>query len=528
MAQNISSRATTLAIVKKAAPTGALVAPTTGDQFIKVQPDLLLTPSFNPVPNPELTTDIMPGKSTVASGAHTGVMSHLLQGSGVAGQKPNYGTFLESYFGRVRTWTGAEATALANSTTDQIKVSTADATKFKRGDAVLVQHSTLVWEVSPIAQVNTDSLDLAYRLKSPPAAGTKLGKPVTYYPASTELPVFDCFEYLADGVAGLETETDCRVTSISISASAQNNAQATFNWNAVDYALNDPAQASSTEFKIEAGTDTFIMSDTTGVAVDETVTLDHADYTPGGLAQELQTKVRAAGTQSPKTFENVTVAYNATERAFVFTPEATQKITIAWSETNSDDSLARMLGFYPKVDAVADAVGDAIQSPAVVKPKYSWQSSVSKSYSTADPVLVQGHRWYIGRNVSENVCVDASTVDFTLDTPKGTLPSVCEEGGVRGYSDQERNFSMSGTIYMEPNDLRYYPEFRKQETVSFAFIGGRKSVGGSFIKGETYCFYCSSAVIQSIVPSAVEDAKSWDITLQAFGAPGGSVFLTFL
>ena len=92
---SILTRSTVVALMKETTE-GTPVPPGASTDYVAIQDDFKMTPSFDVLTNAELKSSI--GKSQPILGAEhpSASFSHYLRSSGVAGQAPNYGKLLES------------------------------------------------------------------------------------------------------------------------------------------------------------------------------------------------------------------------------------------------------------------------------------------------------------------------------------------------------------------------------------------------------------------------------------------------
>jgi len=244
MAQLISVRTSTLAVVKKTAE-GTLTKPTAGNQFLAIQPDISFSPNFTTVENPEIKNDIMAGQVAISGEEPSATFSHLFKGSGTAGGAPAFGTLLESTFGTVRSQT-ADTPLATGSTKSILKMSNSNANKVAKGDTLLIKGSGGTNELMPVSGVSGTDVSLAFDIPdavvSSIGSSANVGAFTSYVPKSTDLPVFDLWHYLGGGTGGLETLQDGRTVSVAISANAKENINGTYTLEGTAYRLNDTAQ----------------------------------------------------------------------------------------------------------------------------------------------------------------------------------------------------------------------------------------------------------------------------------------------
>jgi len=93
-----SSRANVLGI-KKEVTEGTLVDPAATTDFVALQPDVTLTPSFEVLESEEIRNSIGSAKPIQGLEQPEMSFSHYLKASGVEGTAPEFGDLLESAFG---------------------------------------------------------------------------------------------------------------------------------------------------------------------------------------------------------------------------------------------------------------------------------------------------------------------------------------------------------------------------------------------------------------------------------------------
>jgi len=134
---SIVTRSSVLAL-KKEVTEGTPVKPTASTDYIAQQDDFTMEPSFDVLENAELKSSIAKSKSILGAENPSASLSHYLRGSGVAGQKPNYGFLLEACLGAVAA-ASTEYPTVSSSTVTTIKVNTGIGANFQRGQALLIK-----------------------------------------------------------------------------------------------------------------------------------------------------------------------------------------------------------------------------------------------------------------------------------------------------------------------------------------------------------------------------------------------------
>lgn len=533
MAQLTSTRSSSVALTRKLVE-GPLKAPEATD-FTAIQTgDFSIAANFETVENLELLNDIMVGQPTISGESPTGSMSHYWKGSGTEGEDPEFSILLESSFGQKKT-AKAGLAAAASSTTSVIKVASGHG--LSKGDAVLVKHSAHEHEIRPIKSVTATELNLGFDLNQAPAASTSLGRCVTYSPSSIDLPVFDCWHYMGDGKAGLETIKDCRTVSATITAAAKDNINCSYSFEGTAYSLNDPDHAA---YEVVSGKNTFVLiygkaSDTSNYPT-ESVTLDAGFYTAAGLAEELQKKLVAIS-QAGYDFTGLRVTYSKTDKKFSIQPLANDNTVVSkvgvkmTTSTRTSAELAAFLGFSEGADKEVGSSatgGDAAVSDVETVPS-NYIKGVTPSFDSSPPIIARKQQLFLGANSSDNVCLETSSVTVTIGTPKTLLTSICPESGNFATVINSRTATVSLAAFYESNDQRFFRSFKEGSKTSFALVGGARAAD-NYVAGNSYSIYGSEATITSMAITGSDDVYTIELELACFspGDGSGSIFCSFL
>jgi len=95
-----ATRSTVLAIVRESVE-GTLVKPTSALEYVAIQDDIEMTPTFEQLASAEVRASIGQSKNAQGLEVPTASFSHYLRNSGSAGIPPNYALMLESAFGEM-------------------------------------------------------------------------------------------------------------------------------------------------------------------------------------------------------------------------------------------------------------------------------------------------------------------------------------------------------------------------------------------------------------------------------------------
>ena len=189
-------KATVLA-TKKETTEGTLVLPTTGADFVPMQPDASIKPNIESLSNDEIRSSIGLAKPIQGLESPEASFSLYLKHSGVEGQAPNYGELLEAVFGST-TVQSTERTLTTGSTTSVVNLA-AGGSDYARGKAILLKDATNNFQIRPVHSVSTNALTLGFNLSVAPLTGTTCGKFVNFSPANDSHPSISVTKYNGNG-----------------------------------------------------------------------------------------------------------------------------------------------------------------------------------------------------------------------------------------------------------------------------------------------------------------------------------------
>lgn len=528
MSNLVSQRRSTAAIVLKHFES-MLRKPTAGSQFIALQPDFSLNPNFTTTENIELKDDIMSGKNIVTGEAPGGTLSHYFTGSGKPGVAPEYGPILQTTFGGYRALP-AEVMTVAGSTRSILKFSEGNAAMFTKGDGMLIKDNANGWALRPVESVNGDEVTLGFQLSAAPAAGVGTSQYVTYFPLNDNLPVFDIWHYLGGGESGVETIANCRTTSLTINATAKDLINSTFNFEGTDYGFNEEYVDNLTLFE---SNNTFRLISEKSKA-GELVTLEAKKYEnsdgdpdPAALAAEFQAKVRRVTGYSA-----ATMSYSATTKKFTFTSTKGYNLDF-YSEGGGNPSLAKILGYKQEDVLDNDLRTGAFTSPNTLFLTRDYRHGLTEVYDDADPIIARGQRLFIG-DLTDNICIDSSSVTINIGTPRSLITSICEESGNYASLINARMATISVSAHLQDDDRRFFDKFQDGDDIRFAFMAGRKDRqdDGTFQwkAGESFIVYGSPASITNWNITSSNEVYMLDLEMTCFseGDGLGSIFVSYV
>ena len=516
MAQQVIATRRSIAAVVLKSDEGTLTKPTSAEQFLSIQPDFTLSPNFETTENVEIKDDIMSAKTIITGEAPTATYSHYFKGGGTAGKAPQFGPLIQASFGSRRVGS-TEATLVAGSTTNILKMSATDAAKFKKGDTVFVKNTGKETEVRAVSSVNGGEVTLAFHLSSAPATATKIGKFLTYFPSSDLIPVFDLWHYIGGGDNGVENIKDCRTTSMTVTATAKDLINATFNFEGTGYRFNEDYVEG---WKVETGKNQFnVVTDTASM----TATIAAGTYKTGAtMAAALQAAHRAAGGSGQAA---ANVAY--TDKKFV----ASSNEDFYWKFLDNSLVLGRQLGFdTSKTNAPAGKFES--DNEARIPRDYSNQTIADTDieYDQTDPIVARDQQIFIGdpKSKDDSICIETSSATFTFNTPRTLITSVCTESGNYRSIINQRTATLAVSAILQDDDRRFFSKFKNGDTTHFAFVGGKKE-SGVWKEGEVFTILGTPASITSFAITNSDNVFTLDLEMTCFATGGGvgSIFVSF-
>lgn len=466
----IQTRNSALAI-KVETTEGTPVSPTASTDYVALQDDFSMSPSFQSLDNAELKASIGKAKSLQGLEEPTASFSHYLRHSAVEGQAPNFGkTLLKAAFG-TESVASTEYNTVSGSTTSVINVDTGEGATFQRGEALLIKDATNGYRIRGIESISSDALTLGFQVPTAPGTGVNLGKAVTYAPASTGHQTLSLWHYLGNGGA-VQAMAGSRVTGVTVDATAGEFINASYDLEGVAYYF-DPIEITSSTNKLdfdEGGSELNVL-------VEAKLYKD-----PNELAAALTTAMNAAGSDVH------TVTYSSVTGKFTFVTDGTT-LNILWnSGTNTAGTIAAKIGF----SAAADSTGATTYTSASA---VSYASPQSPTFDSASPLVAKNNEVLFG-DTTDYACFGASTLSFSMATPKTDILSMCAVSGKSGSVIQERTVTVSVTALLNQYDVANFTRFREGSNVKFQYSFGSKS-GGNWVAGQCGMIFVPTATITS-------------------------------
>lgn len=492
----VSSKAASVALVKEITQS-VPVAVGSATDFTAIQDDFSMSPGFETAESAEVANSIMPTKSVIVGEAPTGSMSHYLRPSGIIAQAPDYGLLLEAGLGKLKV-VSAEQTVLVGSTISEILVT--DASEYEKGDLILVK-STSGYEVRPIESVSGNTISLRFNLDQVPTVGVGIGRPVTYQLENDSdlIPTFTA-HYFLPGV--YQMMAGCRVTTVDATFTAKDLINCSFSFEGTKFFYNSLTIDASNE-----SLDFFVG------ATEYNISIKNDVYkTPITLAEQIELAMNAAG--SGETF---VVSYDTNG---FFTISAVGAFDLLWDTgVNNATTIGDILGY----DTAADLTGlTSYKSEGAI----NLDSGFVPTYDELGPLVGKGNVTFIGSEKTDNICLDADEVTYSINNTKTDLNSLCAESGVAGSLLTARTNEISVSAYTTKYDTSKFQALNNGDVVSFFHAAGNK-LGGNFKEGEIAGCYCSHAVISGLEFEDSDGVSKVSYTLSAF-APNDSTQPSFI
>lgn len=500
----IATRSSVLA-VKVESTEGTPVVPAGATDYLALQDDFDVNPSFDVLENAELSASIGATKPIIGAENPTVSGSHYLRHSGVEGQEPDYGDLPYAAFG-TRAVAGTEYDTDTGSTTTVLKVTTADAANFRRGQVVLIKDATNGYRIRALTASNgTTDLTLGFKVPTAPASGVNLGKCVLYYPANDSHPTLTVWHYLGNGGA-VQMMPGCRVTEFDCEAAAGELLNASYSLEALAYYFNPIQIAASSKYL------DFTDDDATYAAI-----VTAAWYKdPHELAAAIQQAMNDAAVQT------YTVTYLDASGQFKIVGTGTL-LTLKWNTgTNTANSIASKIGFSTAADSSGTGATTGYTGTAL-----SFASPYTPTLDSSDPLAVKGHEVMIG-DQTDYLCAELSTVKFTVSNSRRVTASICAESGRSGSKITSREVTVGGTFEIQKYDVDKFRRFRAGTSTQLQYSFGIKS-GGNWVAGKCGALFVPTFTITSFKVTDDDGVATCEFEGKAFvSTAGDEVYLGFV
>lgn len=498
------TRSSVLAVVVESTE-GTPVLPTSASEYLALQDDFTMSPELEQLDNAELKSSIGKSKSFLGLENPTASFSHYLRHSGTQGTAPNYKQLLKAAFG-AEDDAGVEHDTVASSTTTVVKVDTGEGATYIKGQALLIKDPVNGYSIRPVHSISSNDLTLGFRLTTAPGTSVNLGEAITYYPANSGHQTLSLWHYIANGGA-VQMMAGSRVVECSITWEAGQLINTSFSLEGISFYF-DPINITATDTKLD-----FSIDSTTYAA---TVTAK-VYKNPHELASALQTAMLAAAPTETTTF-----TYSNTTGKFTFTATTATTFSLLWNTgTNAANTIGDKIGF----STAADDTGALTYTSDNAQ---SWSSPQTPSYDSADPLVAKNNEFFIG-DATDNVCFCASSVTFTISTPKTNIDCVCAESGRQGSLINERTGTLTVQGYLDQHDAEKFKRYLTNQETRAMYNFGSKS-GGNWEQGKSGCLYLPHTTITSHNIEDADGLVALSIELQSFvpSDSTGEMFLSFV
>jgi len=183
--------------------------------------------------------------------------------------------------------------------------------------------------------------------------------------------------------------------------------------------------------------------------------------------------------------------------------------SLLWNTgTNTANTLGDLVGF----DVAADDTG-ALTYEADSAIDFS-SSPLTPSFDNADPLAAKSNELLIG-DADDLVCIDASTVEFSMTTPKKDILSICSASGKSGSIINLREVEVSVTALLEKYDADRFRRFRENTDTKCLYNYGTKS-GGNWVAGKCGYIYGPTMTITAFNVTDDDGLATLEMTLKCF------------
>ncbi len=501
-----TSKADVMAIVEEVTP-GTIVDPSSGDDYLTLQPSTTFTPAFESLTNDEIRASIAPAKPIQGLEQPTSSFSHYIKASGAEGTSPEFGKVLKSLFGSTSA-NATERSTTTGSTVNLLKLA-AGGSDFARGKAVLIKDGVNGYRIRPVHSVNGNDLELGFQVPTAlqPASGVALGKCVNFAPVNSGHPSLSMHMYRGNGQA-YEAMAGAQCTGLEISSPAGQNINGNFSFQGTKYFFN-PIRITATNKFID-------FEDSIGV---EVASIPEGVYRdPNELAQALQDAMNAV---SDDEFVVVFNSKGTNKGKFTITSDGTT-LKLLWDTgANAANTIGTALGF----SVAADDTGALTYTGDNQK---TWGAPHTPSYDPTAPVAAKGQEVLLGDSVDFE-CFKAGNVGVSIGKTAENVLSICAESGVEQNIATGRAVTITIQALLDKHEAENFKRFRKGDTTRFCYNFGVKS-GGNWVPGHCVNIYIPTAVISSFSVTEVNSVHALDLTLTAFADENGNgeCYMNFL
>lgn len=504
----LQTRNSALAI-KKEVTEGVPVKPVASGDFIPLQDDFSMSPSFNVLENAELKASIGTAKPILGAENPTATFSAYVKSSGTEAQEPGYGEILEAAYGGVRTLSQRLTVDSSTTTVTSFETNNVEDSGLQVGDAVILVDAVNGYQIRNVAFIDSDDVTWDFALPAAPASGVEATRSVNYFAAQSGQTTLSLWHYVANQGA-IQLMSGTRPTSVAITIDAGELINANYSFEGLEYFFNPIEITASNKF-IDFTDD----DGTFAVSVPEQYYKD-----PNDLASAMTAAMNGSASTQTHLVTYINQGTNACRFQIENTTGAT--LSLLWnSGANNANTIASTIGF-------SDGADDTGATSYLGDNQLDLTSEFQPAFDPADPLAAKDNEFFIG-DADQNVCVDASSITWNVDLTKVNVQSVCAKSGISESIYSERAVPITATILLEKGDADKFNKFQKNDEVQLAYHYGTR-VGGNWEIGKSGSLYVPKATITSHDVGDEDGVVVFNLEFSAFVDDQGSseVFQSFL
>lgn len=492
----MKNRKSVLALVTEVVE-GNPVSPTLASQYTALQEGFDFNPQFTELESAELQDSIGQSKTILGTEQPSMTFSHYLKHSGVEGQAPDYGILIHSLLGS-KTLNAVERATIAASTTTVVKVGVGIGANFRRGQALLVKDPVNGYSIRNILSIAGDDITLGHALPLAPAAAVNLGKAVHYEAASEGHPSLSAWGFRANGGA-IELIAGAKVTEMQIDITSGELINANFSLAGTGYYYNPIEITAATrfiDFSEDGGVTPLVAQINTGFYKD-----------PHELADAIAAAINAVGA------DTWTCTYSDSTGKYTIDSDGATADLLWSTGANTANSVAPKIGFSTAADSTAALTYTGANPIALGAPQ-------TPSYDQTSPIVAKANEILLGLQ-DQITCFGARSVSISVSNEQERQPDLCSDSGFRGTENTSRSVTFNVVATLSQYEAKKYSQFRKGDTIAFAYNMGDKT-GGNWVPGKCVNMFAPYATITSYKLGDANGVTTLEMSVRAYvnsGAP---------
>ncbi len=463
--------------------TEGTLATAAAADFIPIREGFTFEGRLETVQSTELIDAIAPTKSYTAKEAPRGTLPVYIRHSGTEGTAPEIAVLIKSCIGS-QTDNGTEystsGTSVAGTATTRghLEMGSDQEDNFLEGQAVLIKDATNGYSVRNVYNVDSagNQLDLNFNVGTAPATGTALGKANHFRAAETGHVTYSAFHFQASSSSAFQQAmAGCRTTSMSMNFPANGLAEATFEFEGIQFFFNPITVTASSN-------DSLDFNDGGG---EENATLTAKTYNnPHEVAREV------ADRMNDLTTDTISCSFSDTTGKFTISTDG-GTLSLLWNTgANTGTTCGNsVLGFTVGADdtGATTYTGDSA---------ITYDVPATPSYDGQDSIVVKHSEILIGA-FGDTDCRPVTNASFTIATPKVDIPSICAVSGIDSSLVSSRLATFSCTMALEQHEAGLFDKFINNTDTAVMFNTGEKD-GNNWTAGTVLNVYMPQASIQAI------------------------------